>query len=177
MEVVRYGDALAVEVGLTGTALGSFLHRAFEVLGARPDLAARLPQITGVAVSASGLGHLAAAVARFEAWLVEYFKPTSVQREWPLLHVDARAPWCRGWRISIVHTADGAWIVDHKSDAIEDPVQAFLKYESQLQAYADAIAATGTPVAGVAVHWVRRGEVVLKRTSTGTQSRSQDKRE
>ena len=68
---------------------GAFLHRAFEVLGARPDLAARLPQITGVALSASGLGHLAAAVARFEAWLVEYFKPTSVQREWPLLHVDA----------------------------------------------------------------------------------------
>ena len=62
----------------------------------------------------------------------------------------------------IVHTKDGAWIVDHKSDAIEDPVRAFLKYESQLQAYADAIAATGTPIAGVAVHWVKRGEVVMK---------------
>ena len=56
-------------------------------------------------------------------------------------------------------------------------MQAFLKYELQLQAYADAIAATGTTVAGVAVHWVRRGEVVLRRTSTGTQSRSQEKRE
>ena len=31
---------------------GAFLHRSFEVLGARPDLATRLPQITGVAVSA-----------------------------------------------------------------------------------------------------------------------------
>ena len=66
MEVVRYGDPLAVEVGLTDKALGSFLPRAFEVLGARPDLAAKLPQITGVPLSASGLGHLAAAVVRFE---------------------------------------------------------------------------------------------------------------
>ena len=40
---------------------------------------------------------------------------------------------------------------------------AFMKYEAQLQAYADAIAATGTPVAGVAVHWVRGGEVVMQR--------------
>ena len=64
----------------------------------------------------------------------------------------------------IVHTAQGAWIVDHKSDAIEDPVQAFVKYEGQLRAYADAVAATGTTVAGVAVHWVRSGEVVMRRS-------------
>ena len=68
---MRYGDALAVEVGLTGTALGTFLHRAFEVLGARPDLTERLPQITGVAVDAAALNSITTAVARFEAWLVE----------------------------------------------------------------------------------------------------------
>ena len=99
-------------------------------------------------LSASGLGQIAAAVARFEAWLVEYFKPESVQREWPLLHVDAAGTVVSGMADLIVHTAEGAWIVDHKSDAIEDPVQAFLKYELQLQAYADAIAATGTTCRG-----------------------------
>ena len=62
----------------------------------------------------------------------------------------------------IVHTAQGAWIVDHKSDSIEDPVQAFLKYEGQLRAYREAVETAGTPVAGVAVHWVRRGEVVMR---------------
>jgi hypothetical protein len=68
----------------------------------------------------------------------------------------------------IVHTAQGAWIVDHKSDAIDDPVQGFLKYEGQLQAYAEAVAAAGMPVAGVAVHWIRRGEVVLRRREPST---------
>lgn len=166
LKVVRYSDVLQVEVGLTGVALGTFLHRSFEVLGARPKFAAKLPQITGVALSASGLGQIAAAVARFEAWLIEYFKSESVQREWPLLHVDAAGTVVSGMADLIVHTADGAWIVDHKSDAIEDPVQAFLKYELQLQAYADAIAATGTRVAGVAVHWIRRGEVVVRNSGT-----------
>ena len=177
VELVRYGDALAVEVGLTGTVLGSFLHRAFEVLGARPDLAATLPQITSVTLSASGLEHLAAAVARFEAWLVEYFKPESVQREWPLLHVDAAGTVVSGMADLIVHTADGAWIIDHKSDQIEDSAQAFLKYDLQLQAYADAIAATGTTVAGVAVHWIRRGEVVVKRLGAATRSGLQGRHE
>jgi ATP-dependent exoDNAse (exonuclease V) beta subunit len=173
LTVVRYGEALAVEVGLTGVALGTFLHRSFEVLGARPELAAKLPQTTGVALSASGLGQIAAAVARFEAWLVDFFKPTSVQREWPLLHVDQVGTVVSGMADLIVHTTDGAWIVDHKSDAIEDPVQAFLKYELQLQAYADAIAATGMPVAGVAVHWIRRGNVVMKSFSEAVEKSEQ----
>jgi ATP-dependent exoDNAse (exonuclease V) beta subunit len=165
--VVRYGDPLAVEVGLTGTALGTFLHRSFEVLGARPDLAGRLPQIAGVAVSASGLGHLAAAVARFEAWLVETFEPTSVQREWPLLHVDAQGTVVSGMADLIVHTAQGAWVVDHKSDVVEDPIAAFMKYEAQLGAYAQALASGGTTVAGIAINWVRRGEVVMKLRGRG----------
>jgi hypothetical protein len=165
--VVRYGDALAVEVGLTGTALGTFLHRAFEVLGARPDLAGRLPQITGVAVSASDLGQISTAVARFEAWLVEYFQPVSVQREWPLLCVDPQGTVVSGMADLIVHTAEGAWIVDHKSDAIEDPVQGFIKYERQLGAYAQALACGGTTVAGIAINWVRRGEVVMKLRGRG----------
>lgn len=160
--VVRYGDALTVDVGLSGVALGSFLHRAFEVMGARPDLAAQLPQITGVAVSAADLERTAVAVARFEAWVVDHLHATSVQREWPLLHVDAHGTVVSGMADLIVHTDAGAWILDHKSDVVDDPLQGFLKYERQLRAYREAVEAAGTPVAGVAVHWVRRGEVVVK---------------
>jgi ATP-dependent exoDNAse (exonuclease V) beta subunit len=165
--VVTYGAPLSMEVGLTGVALGTFLHRTFEVLGARPDLAATLPAITGVTVSDADLHKIAAAVARFEGWVAETLKPASVQREWPLLHVDSAGTVVSGMADLIVHTAQGAWIVDHKSDVVEDPVAAFLKYEGQLRAYAEALAAAATPVAGVAVHWIRRGEVVVKRFMEG----------
>jgi ATP-dependent exoDNAse (exonuclease V) beta subunit len=161
--VVRYGEALAVEVRLSGVALGSFLHRAFEVLGARPDLKDRLPQITGLAGDAAELEKIAAAVARFEAWVAEKFKPTAVQREWPLLHVDRAGTVVSGMADLIVHTAQGAWIVDHKSDVVEDPVAAFAKYEPQLSAYRQALEAARTRVAGTAINWIRRGEVVMQR--------------
>jgi hypothetical protein len=68
----------------------------------------------------------------------------------------------------MVHTANGVWIVDHKSDAVEDPVAAFAKYEPQLAAYRQALEAQGVCVAGVGVNWVRRGEVVVKRLVEAT---------
>jgi len=60
----------------------------------------------------------------------------------------------------IVRTTDGAWIIDHKSDRVEDPLQTFLAYQPQLEAYAQALAGEGSPVRGIAIHWIRRGEVV-----------------
>jgi hypothetical protein len=63
----------------------------------------------------------------------------------------------------IVQTTTGAWIIDHKSDPIDEPVQPYLAYEPQLAAYAAALTAAGNQVAGTAIHWIRRGEVVLQR--------------
>ena len=74
---------------------------------------------------------------------METLKPTSVQREWPLLHVDASGTVVSGLADLIVHTAEGAWIIDHKSDQVEDPVEAFLKYAPQLEAYREAVEAAG----------------------------------
>jgi ATP-dependent exoDNAse (exonuclease V) beta subunit len=162
VEVAKYGEALTVDAGLTGTALGSYLHRCFEVLGARPDFASRIAELTGVAVSEVELNKIAAAVGGFEAWVKDHFEPEAVQREWPLLHVDSVGTVVSGTADVLVHTRQGAWIVDHKSDWIDDPVQGFAKYQPQLQAYAEAVEAAGTEVAGVAVNWVRRGEVVMK---------------
>ncbi len=63
----------------------------------------------------------------------------------------------------IVETGDGVWVIDHKSDLIEDPLQAFLHYLPQLDSYAKALADEGRNAQGIAINWIRRGEMVLKR--------------
>lgn len=63
----------------------------------------------------------------------------------------------------VVATPVGIWIIDHKSDRVEDPLAAFLRYQPQLECYAKALAGTGCNVLGMAIHWVRRGEVTLAR--------------
>jgi ATP-dependent exoDNAse (exonuclease V) beta subunit len=158
----RYGDALHVDVGLSGVALGSFLHRAFEVLGARPDLAPRFLALSGVAADEAEIDRIAAAVSRFEAWLSQRFPGAAVRREWPVLCVDDAGTVVNGTIDLVVETADGVWILDHKSDAIEDPLAGFGRYEQQLAAYRLALAAGGATIAGIGIHWAGRGEVTLR---------------
>ena len=62
--VERYGEGLEVDVRLTASGLGTFIHRCFEVLGSRPDLKDRIPQVTGVEIEPDGLNKIAAAVER-----------------------------------------------------------------------------------------------------------------
>jgi ATP-dependent exoDNAse (exonuclease V) beta subunit len=132
-------------------------------LGTRTNLADRVATLTGVAIDREQLREVTAAVAQFEAWLQSTFPGATVLREWPLLHVNGRGTVVSGTADLIVQTTEGAWIIDHKSDPIDDPVQSYLAYEPQLAAYAAALAATGNQVAGTAIHWIRRGEVVLQR--------------
>ena len=67
----------------------------------------------------------------------------------------------------MVETAHGYWIIDHKSDAIEDVRTSLAAYWPQLAAYADAVSKVsgGRPVLGVGINWIRKGEVVLSPAS------------
>ena len=51
LESIQYHEGLELEIELTGTMLGTFLHRCFEILGANPDPAANISSITGVELS------------------------------------------------------------------------------------------------------------------------------
>ena len=161
--VERYGEGLEVDVGLTGTRLGIFIHRCFEVLGSKPDLKKRIPHVTGVEIEPDGLNKIVAAVAQFEAWLALYFDSKSVMREWPILTLDEEGAVVSGTADLIVETPQGFWVIDHKTDQSDDPVQSFAGYQPQLASYAAALADEGKTVLGIAINWTRRGEVVLQR--------------
>jgi hypothetical protein len=112
------------------------------------------------------LAQIADGVKKFEEWMRQRFAGASVLREWPLLALDDHGSVVSGTADLIVQTADSAWIIDHKSDHVEDPMQAFLAYRPQLEAYARAFAAEGRPVQGIAIHWIRRGELVMEHLAT-----------
>jgi ATP-dependent helicase/nuclease subunit A len=157
----RYGDPLVLDLALGALERGAFLHRCFEVLGVRPGAKAGLGRITGVAIDGASLDAVAAGVARFEEWLSHRFAPVAVRREWPMLAALPDGSILSGTADVVVETAEGVWILDHKSDDVEDPVAAFAKYAPQLGAYATALSAEGRVVLGIGIHWIRRGEVTV----------------
>ena len=161
--IERYGEGLEVDIDLTGTGLGTFIHRCFEVLGPKPDLKERIPRITGVEIEPGELEDIAIAVGRFESWLVDHLDSSSVLREWPILALDEHGTVVSGTTDLIVETPQGLWVIDHKSDRVDDPEAAFINYRPQLETYAKSLANAGKPVLGTGINWIRRGEVVLSR--------------
>lgn len=166
LRVERYGEGLDPSVGLSGRFLGSYLHRCFEVLGPRPDLSGRLKELTGVDAPVEEAAKIATAVAQFEALLKKRFAAQSVQREWPVLAMNGNGSVLAGLVDLIVRTAEGAWILDHKSDRVEDVNAVFRTYLPQLQAYKQALTAAGETVLGVGIHWIRRGELTWRPTGS-----------
>ncbi|MDE0105507.1 MAG: UvrD-helicase domain-containing protein [Bryobacterales bacterium] len=155
----RYGPGLTPQVGLGGTALGEFLHLCFELVGPRPDLAARIPELTGVDVKPRAMAEIVGAVERFEGWLNGSLQPREVLREWPVLTLDPTGTVISGTVDVLVRCDGGWWIVDHKSDKVADPEGEMGRYADQLEAYSKALTAAGEHVLGAGINWIRRGQV------------------
>ena len=168
----RYSDGLILNLDLGGAELGTFLHRCFEVLGSRPDLAPRVPELTGVKATPAAVGAIGAAVQRFESWLARHMGSQEVLREWPLLMLDGNGSVISGTADLIARTASGVWVIDHKSDNIDDPAAAFQKYRGQLDAYAAALTAQEMHVLGVGINWIRLGVVTLRDVAPAGRKRS-----
>jgi ATP-dependent exoDNAse (exonuclease V) beta subunit len=163
LEVIPFAPALKIGKDFAGTEFGTRVHRFFELGGASDTLRHR----HATSALADGLpkkliDSIEARVDCFEQWLQDYFSPKSILRELPLLSLTEQESVMNGLIDLVVETKDGCWIVDHKSDQIDDAVIAFGSYQAQLGAYADALSRSGRNVLGTAIHWIRKGEVVLK---------------
>ena len=102
-------------------------------------------------------------MAEFETWIRNRFEPSSIARELPFSTTRSDGAVVSGIIDLLVETADGYWIIDHKSDVVDDAQTAFASYWPQLAAYANAVSNVdgGQPVLGVGINWIRTGEVVL----------------
>jgi ATP-dependent exoDNAse (exonuclease V) beta subunit len=162
MESIRYHEGLDLKIELSGTALGTFLHRCFEVLGVNAELAGKISSFASAEIGDGDVSIIADSVTSFERWMTEYFSPTAVQRELPLLGTDENGSVVSGTADLVLETDGGVWIIDHKSDQVEDPEASFENYLLQLECYAKLLQSMGHDVAGLGINWIRRGEVVLE---------------
>ncbi|PKM31590.1 MAG: hypothetical protein CVV07_00300 [Gammaproteobacteria bacterium HGW-Gammaproteobacteria-11] len=161
LESIKYHCGLELEIELTGSELGTVLHRCFEILGARPSHARRLSAITGIDMPDEVTELIVASISNFERCIAERFAIKATHRELPLLGIDDSGSVISGTADLVLQTDAGMWIIDHKSDLIENPNRAFDRYRPQLEGYASLLASMGHMVQGVGINWIRRGEIVF----------------
>lgn len=159
--VERYGDGLELDIGIAGVDLGTFLHRCFELPSPTADQIQSLAIRADATIDGPVAERIAASVARFKRWLEERFTIQRIDRELPLLGLDANGSVVSGTADLVIETRDGIWIIDHKSDRIDDSAAGFQHYLPQLDAYAAVVSGTGKNVQGVGINWVRRAEIAL----------------
>jgi ATP-dependent helicase/nuclease subunit A len=163
-ELLAYATGLSLVTSLSSTELGTVVHRFFEVLGVDSGFRERLAtSLCSDDFSRESADALANQVEQFESWLSEHFEPRGLQRELPVLCTTELGSVMNGLIDLVIHTDEGAWIIDHKSDHIDDGQAAFGRYLPQLRTYVDGLQKLDINVLGVGVNWIRRGEVALMR--------------
>ena len=159
----KYADPPQVDIDAGAAERGTILHRCFELLDGEAGARERVEAALGPPLDAAQLEAVVLAADRFRSWLEKRFAPVSVAREVPVLGLDEKGSVVAGVVDLLVETADGYWIIDHKSDRPEDISLRFREYLPQLLCYAGVVGSlpAGRPVLGVAVHWIMLGEATL----------------
>lgn len=157
--VHQYAPALDAPIGRRGIEFGTALHRCFEVLVANPAGLAWLPEILCVDAKEPFVDAVARHVAAFDQWLAGTWPGAVTHREWPVLVSRADGSVLSGTLDLVVQLGADVWVIDHKSDLVSGTPEAAAQYVGQLSAYADALAALGYQVRGLALHWIRQGTV------------------
>lgn len=158
-----YGKDLELEGDLEPMERGIILHRCFEVLAQRDLGIEPLGKATGYAFTETEYQGIKGAVADLGKFLEKHFEPVSHAREVPILALNKDGSVVSGVVDLVVETAQGLWILDHKTDTSDDFDMKYGDYARQLQAYTEAIegAMKGKKVLGVGINWVKYGKVTL----------------
>ena len=140
------------------------IHRCYEVLEHCPDLES-LSAACDYEFSTEQEQAVRVQVKTFNNWLTQELKPINCGFEVPFLLQNDAGSVISGIIDLVVETADGFWIIDHKSDQIDDRPVRFAEYVPQLEAYAEAIkrARPDKPFLGTGINWATPGEVMLRR--------------
>ena len=161
LDVMNYAAPLILESSMPANELGTAVHREFEVLGSRPDLPMETLRKVISPLEEDIVVVVKSQVRKFESWIANHFSPTEIHRELPFISVNNVGTVVSGTVDMVLVTEQGIIILDHKTDRVDDPKQAFNNYLPQLQAYADALSKQMGEVVSVGIHWIRSGDVVL----------------
>jgi len=165
---VKYGDELRIKLGLEGTDRGNLLHRCFELLSGGATNHSDIVEMLGHDLSEGVVETISLAVQSFDNWLSETLQPTCLFHEEPFITITNTNTVVSGFIDLLVESADGYWVVDHKSDQLEDVSmipERFAFYYPQLKAYADAVQTIhpDKKALGIVVNWITLGMVTVSR--------------
>ncbi len=159
LEQTEYATKLEIKSSnLEANVLGTLLHRCYEVLLEGEEFSARLYESIKEDIDEKIYSDLEQQVKLFKNYLIEEKEILTIRSEVPILYKDDNGSTISGSIDLLVESKDGYYIIDHKSDKLEDFTKQFKHHYTQLDAYAKSIQ-LDKPLLGVAINWIRYGAV------------------
>jgi len=157
----KYAEEMELKSELPANKLGTAVHKIFEILGCKPDLAVDVLNRAVYGVEQDMIFETSQQVKLFEKWVQKRFSPKSTYRELPFISINDSGSVVSGSVDLVIENEHGIVIIDHKTDQVDDPIDSFSHYLPQLMSYADELSKEMGKVVSVGIHWVRKGEVVF----------------
>jgi ATP-dependent exoDNAse (exonuclease V) beta subunit len=160
IKTLNYGKPLSLSLPHCAE-LGLLIHRSLELLGqgvsqdkARGLLDTRVADDDWVKIRKMA--------ESFTQHITENLKPTALHWEVPVISKNRDNSVIGGTIDLLIETADGYWIVDHKSEEPHNLDEAFNHHLPQLQCYAQALLeGLKLKIKGLAIHWAFAGSISL----------------
>jgi ATP-dependent exoDNAse (exonuclease V) beta subunit len=153
---INYGNPLKLSLP-PGSERGLLIHRALELFGqgVAQDKARGLLEMSATDDDWEKIVKMAES---FMQCIEDHFKPTSLHWEVPVISKNRDNSIITGTIDLLVETADGYWIIDHKSEEPQNLEDAFNHYLPQLQCYGEALSqGMNLKVNGLVIHWAWLG--------------------
>lgn len=157
--------AYGVQVDLSGikmsaTNLGTVIHHCYHALLKDLSFSDRLFASFDKKLSYSVLYQLKEQVVAFQCYSKDELEGLAVQCEVPILSKTEQGSTVSGSIDLLLETKEGYWIIDHKSDRVNNFEEQFAYHYPQLEAYA-RFTKLDKPLLGLGINWVRSGMISL----------------
>jgi len=160
IESVKYGSGINIDLGLSAKDYGSFVHRCIERFMYQPDEKLDLDSVESLAVEEGDQQVIHAELTNFRQFIDENYPASNLLYETPVNGKNEAGAIVSGVVDLLIDEDRGYWIIDHKSDQVDDVNAAFSTHLPQLLSYASIIdGCRDKPVLGVGINWVRDGQI------------------
>ncbi len=161
LSLKTYGkDVSLSKIKMSAADLGTLIHHCYHALLVDSALSDRLFTSLHGKLTEDVFVQLQEQVRTFKSYNESDLEVVDIQCEIPILSKTALGSTVSGSIDLLVETTDGYWIIDHKSDRVEDFTEQFIHHFPQLESYAK-YTKLNKPLLGLGVNWIRYGKLSL----------------
>jgi len=161
LSLVSYGPNVTLSgIRIDAADLGTLVHHCYHVLLVKPALSDRLFASLNKKLPEDIFMQIQEQVRAFKSYSERDLQVVNIQCEIPILSKDTQGSTVSGSIDLLIETTEGYWIIDHKSDRVEDFTEQFIHHYSQLEAYAK-YTKLNKPLLGLGINWIRYGKASL----------------